>query len=199
MLDKTHLKTGYTYLSCGYRGQERVQTMLLERPDTGNPTKKGGGIHDPRIIGAIVGAVVLFVFVLSILGTLLCWCRRWRRRRRSKQPDAQGGTGDGQDAPAGPAAAELSPDTKKSELQCPDDPPAAGGMGQDLSPWNGLVLRNGQETNRSPVHASSEIAPPIGELAGSSEAAGREAGPLDTASKTHGTVERNSISDRITV
>lgn len=197
MTYETYVATGYTYLSCGSPDENGVQTMLLESPDTGNPTNHGGGVHDPRIIGGIVGGLSLLV--LSILGTLLCWCRRRRRRHRSKQPDAQGGRADGQNTPACSAAAELSPDTKKSELQCPDDPPATGDRGQDLSPLNGQAMRNGQETTCNPVHVSSEIAPPVGELAGSNEAAGREAGPLDAASKTHGTVERNSMSDRITV
>lgn len=196
---ETHLETGYTYLSCGYLDESKVQTMLMERPETGDPSNGGGGVHDPRIIGGIVGAVVLFVLVLSILGTLLCWCRRRRRRHRSKQPDAQGGKADGQNGPACSAAAELSPDTKKSELQCPDDPPAAGDRLQNLSPRNGQAVQSSQETNRNPVYASSQMAPPIGELAGSNEAAGRENGPSDGASKTHATVERNSVSDRITV
>lgn len=171
----------------------QVQKVFSQNPHQDeNATNNGGGVNDPKMIGGIVGG--LSVLGILILGALLL--RRKRTGVRNNSNEQAIGTGNQRpDA----KATELAPDTKKSELQCPNDPCVAINRGSVQSPRPGVEVEEGQTSYLSPVGANSNLIPLISELAAPKETRGRQAGHSNVAFKTHESGERNSITDRITI
>lgn len=170
----------------------QVQKLFPQNPhQEENATNNRREVNDPKMIGGIVGG--LLVFGLLILGAMLM--RRKRRDAKYHSNEQVIGTAD---QLPGSMATELAPDTKKSELQCPSDPSVARHRGSIQSPRTELAAQEGQMSHISPVGTSNMI-PPISELAAPKETGGREAGHPNIAFKTNDSGERSSITDRITI
>lgn len=171
----------------------QVQKLFPQNPhQEENATNDGREVNDPKMIGGIVGG--LLVFGLLILGAMLMQRKRGDAKYHSNEQAIRAG-----DQPPGSLVTELAPDTKKSELQCPSDPSVAGHRGSIQSPRTELAAQEGQKSHISPVGTSRNMIPPISELAAPKETGGREAGHPNIAFKTDESGERSSITDRITI
>lgn len=171
----------------------QVQKIFSQNPHQDeNATNNGRGVNDPKMIGGIVGG-------LSVLGLLILGAQLLRRKiMDAKNNSEEQDTGTGDQRPDAKAT-ELAPDTKKSELQCPSDPPVAINRGSVQSPRTGVEVGEGQTSCLSPVGANRNMITPVGELAAPNKFAGREAELSNIASKTHESGELRSIPDRITI
>lgn len=168
-------------------------SLTIPSSDEAYRSGDDGHAYAPKIVGGVVGGLL----VLGLLFLAALFLRRKRRNTASK-PDAQVDGADDRSEYL-PTAAELSPATKKPELQCPRHPPMAEDRGRVLSPRAELEDQDGQMLYPGPAGMSGKIKSSIKELAGSYAAKNWGVERSSKASKAHDTIDGNSITDRITV